>query len=263
MRTWRRAVALDVLGPLALGLIVSLSPVFATTPDGHPGANSLPQAARDSPSSQAHLVSALRATIPIEPITLKADPYIIWQGEAPHAAPAGTVCGVHFEPDRAHYRLSTFASAAAARTAGFAITHLGVCGTCSTLQDLAVYLEKPNLTAPVRKCGIKWHKAAGLMCLEDLGFTTACALTWLYDAQNTRHQCFSVCLLSWIVDEAPTGKNGELNACLQCDEDRSGAVFKITAGRTRRNSGIRSSIPRPHDEIAPIVHDYIPDLAPN
>lgn len=38
--------------------------------------------------------------------------------------------------------------------------------------------------------------------------------------------------LGWIEGEAPTRKDGRLNACLQCDEDRSGPVFKATAGRT-------------------------------
>ena len=55
---------------------------------------------------------------------------------------------------------------------------------------------------------------------------------------------------------------GRLNDCLQCDEDRSGPVFKATAGRTRRNSGIRSSIERPAEQVAPVVHDYLPPAPP-
>jgi hypothetical protein len=61
------------------------------------------------------------------------------------------------------------------------------------------------------------------------------------------------------VGEPPTQKDGRPNASLQCDEDRSGPVFKATAGRTRRNSGIRSSIPRRDDQIAPLVDDYVPN----
>jgi hypothetical protein len=213
-------------------------------------------------ADQASLLAALRSKIPLEPVPLQGDPYVKWGAGQPPGTPAETVCGVHFEPDQVHYRLATFASTVAARSAGFAVTHFGACGTCSTLQDLAVYLEKPDLTAPVRKCGLRWGASAGLSCLKKLGFSTACAQTWLYDAQNTRRQCFSVCVWSWIKDEAPTRKDGRLNACLQCDEDRSGPVFKLTAGRTRRNSGIHSSIPRPDDETAPVVHDYVPDLAP-
>jgi hypothetical protein len=224
------------------------APPVATAPDGH-----LP------PLPQARLLAALRSKIPIEPVEIEADPYLTGQR---NETPAGAVCGVEFQPDQIHYRLATFASAPAARAAGAAITHFGACGTCSTLQDLAVYLEHPDLTAPIRSCAISWSASASLRCIESLGFSTACARTWLYDAQNTRRECFSVCILSWIEGEPPTGSDGRLNTCLQCDEDRSGPVFKATAGRTRRNSGIHSSIPRPDDEIAPVVHDYIPDLAP-
>jgi hypothetical protein len=66
---------------------------------------------------------------------------------------------------------------------------------------------------------------------------------------------------SWMSGEPSTKPDGTLNECLQCDEDRSGPVFKAVAGRTRRNSGIRSSIPRPDDQVAHVVHDYVPGLA--
>lgn len=46
--------------------------------------------------------------------------------------------------------------------------------------------------------------------------------------------------------------DGSLNSCLQCDEDESGPVFKYYSGRTRRNSGIESEIPRPSDSIYPM-----------
>ncbi len=213
-------------------------------------------------TADPNFLAALRSKIPLAPAGLQRDPYVTWQAGNPPPAPAGTVCGVRFEADRVHYRLATFANPAAARAARFAVTHVDACGTCSTLQDLAVYLEKPDLTAPVRECGISWSASASLTCLEHLGFSAACAQTWLFNVQNTRRECLSVCLWSWIEDEAPTRADGRLNPCLQCDEDRSGPVFKAAAGRTRRNSGIHSSIPRPHDEIAPIVHDYIPGFAP-
>jgi hypothetical protein len=221
-----------------------------------PPAVLLPEAA------DARFLRVLRSKIPIDPIESRGDPYLIWQNQPPPAAPAGTVCGVKFEQDQVHYHLTTFGSVAAARSAGFAATHLGACGTCSTLQDLAVYLEKPDLTTPVRRCGISWDASASLTCLDGLGFSAACAQTWQYNLRNTRRHCATVCIWSWIKGEAPTRKDGQLNTCLQCDEDRSGPVFKATAGRTRRNSGIHSSIPRPNDEIAPIIHDYVPDLAP-
>jgi hypothetical protein len=261
MNISRRAVMFVGLGLLASESVVLLTRVLAPSTEGQPSvpgtpAVPLPQLA------QARLLVALRAKIPIKPVAINGDPYMIWHARQPPRTPAGTVCAVRFERDQVHYYLSTFATTVAATTAGFAVTHFGACGTCSTLQDLAVYLQKPDLTAPVRKCGIRVNASTSLTCLKDLGFTTACAQTWLYDLQNTRCQCFSICIWSWIQGEAPTRKDGRLNPCLQCDEDRSGPVFKAIAGRTRRNSGIRSSIPRPNDEIAPVVHDYVPELTP-
>jgi hypothetical protein len=254
-----------VLPLLATCLLASpAAPLLAGAPLADEGQRSAAGPALVQPPelAQPRLLAALRSKIPLEPVALRSDPYVIWHAQEPPPPPVGTVCGVRFEPDRLHYRLATFANSVAARAGGFAVTHFGACGTCSTLQDLAVYIEKPDLTAPVRRCGMRWDASSRLKCLEDLGFSTACAETWLYDVENTRHQCFGVCLWSWIEGEAPTQQGGRLNACLQCDEDRSGPVFKTTAGRTRRNSGIHSSIPRPDDEIAPLVHDYVPDLIP-
>jgi hypothetical protein len=263
MKISRRDVTFVAVSLLAVGSIVPLTRALGASTEAQSPAPVTPAAPLPPPHlAQARLIAALRAKIPIDPVALKGDPYVIWHSTEPPRRPAGTVCAVRFERDQVHYHVSTFASTVAARTAGFAVTHFGACGTCSTLQDLAVYLEKPDLTAPVRQCGLSLNASASLTCLEDLGFTTACARTWLYNVQNTRRQCLNVCIWSWIRGEAPTRRNGQLNDCLQCDEDRSGPVFKATAGRTRRNSGIHSSIPRPNDEIAPVVHDYVPDLAP-
>jgi hypothetical protein len=217
----------------------------------------VPPPAAVAPADPA-LLAALRATIPLDPIPLAGDPYLAWRGREPPEPPPATVCGVRFEADRVHYRLRTFTSAEAARAAGHAVTHEGTCGTCSTLQDLAVYLERPDLTAPVRRCGMRLTRADALACLEGLGFSGPCAATWNANIENTKYACFFTCMLSWAEGDPATGPDGRLNPCLQCDEDRSGPVFKATAGRTRRNSGIQSSIPRPADQVAPVVHDYVP-----
>jgi len=217
--------------------------------------------AAGAPAPEAALVAALRTKIPIDPPGLDGDPYQAWRGRTPPVPPPGMVCGVRFEGDGLHYRLASWPDESAARAAGFAVTHAGACGTCSTMQDLAVYLEKPDLTAPVRRCGILLTAASSLACLEALGFSPACARTWYFNARNTEYECFATCTWSWIRGEPSTGPDGRLNACLQCDEDRSGPVFKLTAGRTRRSSGIRSSIPRPDEEVAHVVHDYVPGAA--
>jgi hypothetical protein len=213
-----------------------------------------------APADLGALLGALRAAVPLNAPGLDGDPYRAWRGRTPPAAPPAAVCGVRFEADAVHYRLTTFPDAAAARAEGFATTHVGTCGTCSTMQDLAVYLARPDLTAPVRRCGIKLSGERNLSCLEALGFSPACARTWYFNAMNTRRECFTTCAWAWARGTPSAEPDGRLNACLQCDEERSGPVFKATAGRTRRNSGIRSSIPRPDEQIADVVRDDIPVL---
>ena len=210
------------------------------------------------PPVDQKLLAALRAAVPRNPISVGEDPYSTWAGRTPPRPPPETVCGVQFDGDRFHYRLTTFASAAEAAGAGYRVTHTGGCGACSTLQDLAVYVEHPDLTGPVRRCGMQ---PGTLGCIEALGFSHACAQIWAFNVQNTRRECFGVCTRSWMSGEPSTKPDGTLNDCLQCDEDRSGPVFKAVAGRTRRNSGIRSSIPRPDEQVSPVVHDYVPGPA--
>ena len=201
------------------------------------------------------LLAALRAAVPLNSIGVGEDPYSTWAGRTPPRPPPDAVCGVRFEADSVHYRLETFGSPTEADRAGFRVTHTGACGACSTLQDLAVYLERPDLTAPVRRCGMQ---PGTLSCIEALGFSHACAKIWDFNVQNTKRECFGVCMRSWMSSEPSTKPDGKLNECLQCDEDRSGPVFQVVAGRTRRNSGIRSSIPRPDEQVAHVVHDYVP-----
>ncbi len=221
-----------------------------------------PPAPEDAGAAAARLVTTLREKVPLDAIDFDGDPYEVWREREPPRAAPGTVCGVRFEREGIRYRLATFAGGAEARAAGFSVTHLGACGTCSSLQDLAVYLERPDLTAPVRRCGVLHPTRAGaIACLERLGFSPASARTWWSNVENTRSECLGVCLLSWVEREPSTrGPERRLNPCLRCDEERSGPVFKAVAGRTRRDSGIPSSIARPDAEVADVVHDYVPGV---
>ena len=54
----------------------------------------------------------------------------------------------------------------------------------------------------------------------------------------------------------------KLNDCLQCDEDHSGPIFQLIAGRTRRNSGLLSAIARPCKSIANITQESCPMTRP-
>lgn len=167
------------------------------------------------------------------------------------------------------------------------MTHTGHCGVCSTMQDLAVYLEYPNLTDPVKICSYKLIKSHTLACLKSLGFSNHCAHIWLYNISNTRRFCVINCLYNIrtsknsarpdifgnpcakdvcrnTINGKPTcypeasqqGSELRLNACLQCDECSSGPVFQKISGRTRRNSGIESEIKRPNNYISKVDHLY-------
>jgi hypothetical protein len=182
-----------------------------------------------------------------------ADPYA---GEVPAPADEGAVCAVHREGDDA-YRLRSHPTAREAERAGGAVTHLGGCGLCSSLADLAVYAERPDLTEPVRACGLEHLTGppeAHVACLRDLGFTEPCAWIWYYNTLNTRRLCAADCFAA--IDDPYHLPDGALNACLQCDEVQSGPVFQAVAGRTRRNTGLASSMCRPCSEVRPIDHAY-------
>ncbi len=188
------------------------------------------------------------------PAVLADDPYA---RPAPPPAPPGTVCAVRFDAmDANAYTLETFASREDATAAGAIPTHAGACGLCSSLADLAVYAGTPDLTAPVRQCGLD-HATdpAGLRgCLAALGFTPPCAEIWAYNVEHTRTVCGATCLR---LLRAPYHEpDGALNACLQCDETESGDVFKAVAGRTRRNTGLANALCRPCSEVVPFDHAY-------
>ena len=189
-----------------------------------------------------------------QPLTeLTSDPYL---GAATPAV-EGSVCAVQVvDSAQKLYRLETFASAAKAEEAAAIVTHGDACGRCSTLEDLAVYAEQLDLTDPVRSCGIaNLNNHEGLVsCIEALGFSLPCAQIWAYNTEHTRDACLDVCLE--LLGQPYHEENGELNACLRCDEEESGAVFKSVAGRTRRNTGIASALCRPCAEVYRLEHSY-------
>ena len=124
------------------------------------------------------------------------------------------------------------------------ITHYGKCGACSSLQDLAIYKKKRNLTSPIKRCALrgmiakKWnHK-----CIKRQGFSTPCSQIWFYNSQNALKKCWKPCLRHYFSKN--NALKSKLNPCLQCDENINGPTFKRLAGRTRRNSGIKSAIQR-------------------
>ncbi len=195
-------------------------------------------------AAQLDALSAWTLETPFAEVT--DDPYA-----APDASvPAGDCVFVDLGAKK--YRVET-------RTDGGVLTHHGACGVCSTLRDLRVYAADPDLGKPVRQCGIDTFGqgfAANVQCLEALGFTRPCAQIWAWNTQATRAACLDPCVRFGGSDyHLP---DGGLNACLACDESKSGPVFKAVAGRTRRNTGIASAICRPCSESAPVAHGYAP-----
>jgi hypothetical protein len=207
--------------------------------------------------SEADLEALRGRTLVNPPALLPGDPYT-----DPSLVPAqtGGICAVLPEPSvPGGYRLATFSDAAAAEAAGGMMTHAGACGACSSLQDLAVYLADPDLGEPVRQCALlalSQGEQATLDCITGLGFTAACAQIWAFNSAHTRAACLDVCLSA--LDDPYHLPDGSLNACLACDEQESGPVFKAVAGRIRRNSGIPVAICRPPEEVAAVVHRGYP-----
>ncbi|KAF2068793.1 hypothetical protein CYY_009885 [Polysphondylium violaceum] len=174
-----------------------------------------------------------------------------------------SVCGVLYpnENDRSTYYLVNYTSAQEAQEAGAYVTHLHSCGYCSTTQDLAAYMKYMDLTSPIRDCAIVSFisKEISLDCIQKVAqFSHSCSIIWLYDSLNTRKYCLDICLYDYIhhvPNNVPTNST-ILNDCLACDEEKSGPVFKVVAGRTRRDSGLKSAINRPPDSIYNITHYY-------
>ena len=137
------------------------------------------------------------------------------------------VCGVLYENEavRDRYSLVTYSHASAATKAGAHVTHLHPCSACSTLKDLSVYMGVHNLTAPVRSCGLDvLSKDKEMKCLRALGFTEDCVNIWYYNTLNSRKDCAIPCLVN---NHYPyNNPDGSLNPCIQCDEDKSGPIFK-------------------------------------
>jgi len=212
-----------------------------------------PGAEKTAPLPTPELIANVRTfklTQPYSP--LSADPY---EQPAPTPAAQGTVCAAHITG--AEYTLETYPSREAAGAAGAVVTHFGACGLCSPLQDLSVYMEHPDLTTPVRECGLKSFSEgdeAVLQCILELGFTEPCAQIWAYNTAHTRKQCLTPCFRA--LNDPYHHPDGSLNACILCDELKSGDVFKAVAGRTRRNTGLASALCRPCQDVSPLEHIY-------
>lgn len=181
----------------------------------------------------------------------------IYAEPAPEGPSVEAACGVLPASAAGTYRLVDYDSIGQLRSAGATLTHRGRCGLCSPLSDFAVYAKNPDLTTPVRQCGLmglSGDDTAVLECLKELGFSDGCADVWARNTKNTSEVCLEPCLEA--LGQPYHDGEGDPNACIGCDEEMSGAVFKYYAGRTRRNTGLASALCRPWSEVTFIEHDY-------
>lgn len=134
------------------------------------------------------------------------------------------------------------------------VAHAGPCGACSSLQDISIYMELgADLSDESSVCGFvgRGKQEAGVECFKELGFTESCATLWYYNTENTYDECIWLCAPFVILGLSPNGPPPacELNACVECDEEKSGPLFQKFAGGTRRSAGLLSNIVRPCSEL--------------
>lgn len=209
------------------------------------------------------LVSVLQSYSLETLYSLDCDPYGSNPCDTTPFLEEGGACVVNFStpsdgcPASWSYSLSTYPGTfeEAIADSSVYVTDEGACGTCSSLQDLSVYLkEGANLRAQSTNCGIQGQRSmsAGIACFQNLGFTNACSLVWYYNTKNTAKKCLHFCALFVILNLPPHRHPPQCNLslCIDCDERQSGPTFKKFAGRTRRNSGLLSSICRPCSDLS-------------
>ena len=136
---------------------------------------------------------------------------------------------------------------------GTKVLHCGECGYCSNIYDINIYNEtRNNLTYTTRECAWKslFSESWSRSCMEKtIGFTDDCLECWMENILCDIKNCKWICLYSYLINEPYIDDDGNLNSCLQCDEDMCGPAFKHCAGANRRRSCIVSDIFRDEDTI--------------
>lgn len=142
------------------------------------------------------------------------------------------------------------------------ITHIGACGVCSTTQDLTALIRIPDMVTASKMCikkgGIA-RESNSYACFRNMGFSTPCAFLWHEYTRATMRDCFNECVLADLGKKAYNDPDDcKLNKCLQCQRDKTEAIFERVAGRTHARSGIMSSVVMPCDRIPLMEHDACP-----
>eukprot|EP00529_Nitzschia_sp_RCC80_P013116 CAMPEP_0113494092 /NCGR_PEP_ID=MMETSP0014_2-20120614/28930_1 /TAXON_ID=2857 /ORGANISM="Nitzschia sp." /LENGTH=588 /DNA_ID=CAMNT_0000387977 /DNA_START=321 /DNA_END=2087 /DNA_ORIENTATION=- /assembly_acc=CAM_ASM_000159 len=167
-------------------------------------------------------------------------------------APA-SVCPTNFS-----YRLVTVPSLSEAIANDQYVTHDGACGACSSLQDLAVFVDYPNL--PSRGIGCFNRMASegfiegpGTQCYVDLGFSPQCARVLAEKQLRANTRCDANCAAFAIDGDGQLDDCGS-DSCRVCLDGRFITTrFEEVAGRTFRRSGLPSQTFQLCDAISTIV----------
>jgi len=132
------------------------------------------------------------------------------------------------------------------------------CATIWTCVALRVVCCGVTILLPM-SCG---NHAAGCPCWEQAdGSPCACVPgPRRYDALYDGHNCRDICIKDLLKPFNGPPPFCPLNACLQCDEDKAGPVFKAYAGATRRRTGLQSNIARPCSSVAQLDHTVCPPV---
>ena len=177
--------------------------------------------------------------------------------EAPSTTPYFTtnvVCA--YNASDPYQSFITFKNKETAHLANYTVAHCGACGYCSNPQDIRQYVETRQVIAKdVRSCSSKVYFGGLEECLERVtGFTPECTVCWADNMRNTAEKCLSTCMRSifsgFMTSNNIDGAGDEvvLNACIYCDEKRSGPDFVTCSGVARRRLGIVSEIERNPEE---------------
>ena len=181
------------------------------------------------------------------------------------------------------YDIVTYPSRQAAEADGAFISHVSACGTCSSAQDLSVFLDQSIDVVQISfLCFAQWAAAtqAGqpfdlTQCVADAtGFTTGCAESWAINIYFNSlpptagpppgpfiqypFSCRDTCLA--LQGQPRNNPDCTINACFQCDEEVNVPSYTQIAGRYRRNSGIITDITRSCNEIVRIRQDLMCNL---
>jgi len=218
------------------------------------------------PTITENMLPTFRALTHVNPKDLQCDPFessacvsTIEEGEAcvvdliaPNATSESSC------PSGYSYRLQSVPSLDTAIADGQYITHTGACGTCSSLQDLALMIEYPNIPYKAQQCffrstALKYIDEA-ITCYEEVGFTLSCSTTLAYHQRSiVQKECGYQCA-AWAYDgDLGNPSCQDVSGCGACvDELGISARLELVAGRTFANSGYPSQKAQQCSDIAPV-----------